>query len=78
MTPDRLVNLGRMVIHPKKLAQFQPLVFLIHSLQVLERGEEDALPPPPLQKKLVYRRLGKRRIFLIYFQPSYGILLFLT
>ena len=65
MTPDRLINLEWMAMHPKRLASISD-ISVFNSF--ISSGP----------RKLVYRRLGEETIFFIYFQPSYGILLFLT
>ena len=62
MTPDRLVNLGRIAMHPKRLA------FSISDISVFTSFISSGT------RKLVCRRLGEGRIFFIYFQPSCGIL----
>jgi len=70
MTTDRLVKLERMVMHPKKLAS-------ISDNSVFNAFISSG------PRKLNYPRLeeGKKKfnkIFLFFFHPSYGILLFLT
>ena len=56
MTPDRLVNLGLMAMHPKRLASISD-ISVFNSF--ISSGP----------RKLVYRRRG-REDFFIYFQPS--------